>query len=229
MADRWEPTPPIYLQLDVSTLFRGDDLNAEDITEVEMDADDIECDMEDQEGGLCQSGLELSSPSNYTTRENTAPGGRWEDEKISDQEEMPLKRRRIDDLDDSNSDSSGVNIDAGNALSGLMQAYGKRDKSVRWADLQGGRGSQLGFSIGATKEKGSYLIIGPGPGYNEDSNPMDEMEDSPIHNNHGTAQVRKNAKFLEQLRAEQDAFKAVFARRRHQISGVDDDDDDGDD
>lgn len=45
-------------------------------------------------------------------------------------------------------------------------------------------------------------------------------------NNREYAAVKKSNKFVEQLRAEQEAFKAVFARRRQRIRGMDDDDDD---
>lgn len=41
-----------------------------------------------------------------------------------------------------------------------------------------------------------------------------------------SAELKKSNKFVEQLRAEQEAFKAVFARRRQRIRGMDDEDDD---
>ena len=39
-------------------------------------------------------------------------------------------------------------------------------------------------------------------------------------------ELRKTNKFTEQLRAEQETFKAVLARRRQRISAVDEDEED---
>ncbi|XP_010256515.1 PREDICTED: uncharacterized protein LOC104596878 isoform X2 [Nelumbo nucifera] len=44
MADRWEEAPPLYLQLDIQSLFHGDDLNESGIQEVDMDTEEVPCD-----------------------------------------------------------------------------------------------------------------------------------------------------------------------------------------
>ena len=43
---------------------------------------------------------------------------------------------------------------------------------------------------------------------------------------HLEGELRKTHKFTEQLRAEQETFKAVLARRRQRISAVDEDEED---
>uniref|UniRef100_A0A7N2RBV4 Uncharacterized protein n=1 Tax=Quercus lobata TaxID=97700 RepID=A0A7N2RBV4_QUELO len=57
MARQWEEAPSLYLQLDVKTLFHGDDLKESGIQEVEMDMED-----EDVDGNL--SGLQERMPEN---------------------------------------------------------------------------------------------------------------------------------------------------------------------
>ncbi|KAJ7564448.1 hypothetical protein O6H91_02G017900 [Diphasiastrum complanatum] len=134
MAECWEPTPQLYLQLDVSSLFRGDDLNAQEITEVEMDADDLERDIDERDDEFMPSDPGKESPLTNGTN-LLISSDKWNDSDLK-QEKLLRKRKRMSTQLDTSSNSTGSNEDASNALSGLMKAYGKKDKFVRWGDLQ---------------------------------------------------------------------------------------------
>lgn len=229
MADHWEAAPPLYLQLDISTLFRGDDLNAQDITEVEMDTDDVEHGVEDHDESFMTDSGKKDSPSDFSVQVQIGQpnhGDRWGSE-ISDpsSEVKDLTRSKwSDDHDDDNTNAKEPEKVDGNALSGLMQAYGKGDRCVRWAD-QGDVGSDKGFSIGCVPQNKRALIIGPGAGYNEVSNPLPEEERNySMHGSNSGGESKRNTKLLDQLRAEQESFRAVFDRRRHRIGGMEEDD-----
>jgi len=63
-------------------------------------------------------------------------GDRWESERSDPRSEAKdlTRSKWSDDLDDENINTKEPeNVDC-NALSGLMQAYGKGDRCVRWAD-----------------------------------------------------------------------------------------------
>ncbi|PPR81073.1 hypothetical protein GOBAR_AA39639 [Gossypium barbadense] len=95
-----------------------------------------------------------------------------------------------------------------NALSGLIQAYGNKGKSVRWSD----QGGDTGFLIGAAKKaKMLSLVIGPGAGYNLKSNPLPKEES---HTSNSIGNSKKQSSFQERLRAEHESFKAVFDRKK---------------
>ncbi|KAI5074535.1 hypothetical protein GOP47_0010496 [Adiantum capillus-veneris] len=217
MKERWESTPSLYLKMDVSSLFRADDLNAQDIIEVDMDADDMERDLEEEEEENNQSAQDhpLSLDS-----ERPVSGDRWED-KVDPEEKIPLSAKFRPPLKVA-SHTGTRRKSTDNALSGLMTTYGKKDKFVHWSDNQGVKGSSIGFSIGSSSHKTSSLVIGPGPGYNGVSNLPVTGDDPTIEN----PEMRKSNKFVEQLRAEQEAFKAVFVGRRQRIGGMDDELDD---
>ncbi|KAH7372466.1 hypothetical protein KP509_17G006000 [Ceratopteris richardii] len=212
MSERWESTPSLYLKMDVSSLFRADDLNTQDIIEVDMDADDMGHDLEGDEGE------ENQRSENHTlllNAEEPVVGDRWGD-KGDDNEEIPSPKGKLEKSSADSASNNKRSID--NALSGLMSTYGRKDKFVHWSDNQFVKDCSSGFSIGTKK---TSLIIGPGPGYNGESNPtvVDESFSEQV-------EAKKSRKFVEQLRAEQEAFKAVFARRRQRIRGMDDEDDD---
>ncbi|KAL3683326.1 hypothetical protein R1sor_001348 [Riccia sorocarpa] len=219
MAQHWEVAPPFYLQLDISSLFRGDELNAQDITEVEMDADDMEREADEQDENFKLS-RDPSPPSADIGEETPKKGDRWQTigKEAKENHPKPVKRRKVKVESDSESSSDGEGVQ-NNALSGLMMAYGKKDKRVQWADQKGSNTGSKGFSIGSVADKEGTLLIGPGPGYNSASNPIGEDEERP----HVENDVKHTTKFLQQYRAEQETFKAVFARRRHRVGGFDDD------
>ncbi|KAL2611928.1 hypothetical protein R1flu_023620 [Riccia fluitans] len=220
MAERWEVTPPLYLQLDISSLFRGDELNAQDITEVEMDADDMEREADEHDESFKLSG-DSKPPAASIGEETPMKGDRWETigKEAEEDQPKPVKRRKVKEEIESDSESSsdGEGVQ-NNALSGLMMAYAKKDKRVQWADQKRSNIGSKGFSIGSVAEKEGTLLIGPGPGYNRASNPVVEDEKTHVGND-----VKHTTKFLDQYRAEQETFKAVFARRRHRVEGFDDD------
>ncbi|XP_020082574.1 YLP motif-containing protein 1-like [Ananas comosus] len=214
MAESWEDSPPLYLKLDIQSLFHGDDLNEQSIQEVEMEADDADYadgtqnvpDKEDSEHAKPKS-------SDY---EPHSAGERWnteEEEELTEVKEIGRSKWSKDlEEDAENSDGGEENT---NVLSGILQAYGTNEKSVHWSDQV----NRSGFSIGASKKRGtSSLIIGPGPGYNLDSNPLVEKEDAPGAK--GGTNTETKRRFSEQLRAERESFRAAFDRRRHRIGGL---------
>lgn len=229
MADHWEAAPPLYLQLDISTLFRGDDLNAQDITEVEMDTDDVEHGVGDHDESFMTDSGKKDSPSDFSVQVQSGQpnhADRWGSEISDPSSEVKdlTKSKWSDDHDDDNTNAKEPEKVDGNALSGLMQAYGKGDRCVRWAD-QGDVGSDKGFSIGCVPQNKRALIIGPGAGYNEVSNPLPEEERNySMHGSNSGGESKRNTKLLDQLRAEQESFRAVFDRRRHRIGGMEEDD-----
>lgn len=79
-----------------------------------------------------------------------------------------------------------------------------------------------GFSIGSARKVNALsLVIGPGAGYNLNTNPLPQ-EDSSTRN---SAEPKKNNTFQDRIRAERESFKAVFDRRRHRIGGLNVEDD----
>ncbi|KAL5186199.1 YLP motif-containing protein 1 [Glycine soja] len=213
MSKQWEEAPSLYLQLDVKSLFHGDDLKESRIQEVDMD-------MEDDLGDalLPVQGKEADKVVDPPFGEDASflkAGKNWDAE-----EEHPTEVRELgkskwsedygeDDIDQTEGMKGNIN-----ALSGLIHHYGKERKSVHWGD----QGGKTGFSIGAAKKVNALsLVIGPGAGYNLKSNPLPE-EDSPTRN---SVDSKKHSIFQEQIRAERESFKAIFDRRRHRIGGLD--------
>ncbi|KAH7550345.1 hypothetical protein JRO89_XS13G0175000 [Xanthoceras sorbifolium] len=221
MAEQWEEAPSLYLQLDIKSLFHGDDLKESGIKEVDMDMED-----EDLEEGLtAQQGREPDNIIVPSTRDHASAavdlpkdGERWDLEGDRSTEVVKdLGRSKwSEDLDESSAERSKLVKDNLNALSGLFREYGKEGKSVHWGDQV----SDTGFSIGAAKKaKMLSLVIGPGAGYNLKSNPLPK-EESPT-STYSTGKSKKQTVFQEQLRAERESFKAVFDRRRYRIGGLD--------
>ncbi|GBG60518.1 hypothetical protein CBR_g5693 [Chara braunii] len=283
MAAAWEPTPLHHLVLDVSSLFRGDDLGDNGITEVEMDAADMGRDLDEPDDDYKGESFRLSALVKDALQKEGKDDGRKgnggnhaddsDDEEESKKMEVSLMsamqngklsgavaatssslskqgpllsprqeglgagKRKGGDLQGSNGGKGGGNNivndndddsdsdddDGGNALSGLMKAYGKTDKRVRWADLEGQKQLAKGFTIGASLAKRTRLEIGPGAGYNEAG--TSKIEDALAAGDADAEHFYSKSKFREQLRAEQETFRAVLARRRQRIETLDDDDD----
>jgi len=217
MARHWEEAPSLYLQLDVKSLFHGDDLKESGIQEVDMDMEDGDLDenlseQERKHENIIVPPVGVDAPDDSSKDRN-----RWDSEGDHLTEEVKeLGRSKwSNDLDEDDSERTEKVKGNLNALSGLIQAYGKETKSVRWADQAG----NTGFSIHAVK-KGNVLslVIGPGTGYNLKSNPLPEEEiPAPTPN---TVESKRQSIFQERLRAERDSFKAVFDRRRQRIGGL---------
>ncbi|KAJ9163651.1 hypothetical protein P3X46_023296 [Hevea brasiliensis] len=215
MARQWEEAPALYLQLDIKSLFHGDDLKESGIQEVDMDTED-----DDNPPGLLERNTEKAIPELLEDNLPQVPpkdGKRWdaeEDHSAQGVKELG-KSKWSDDLDED--DTEGYERMKGNlnALSGLIQAYGKQGKSVRWSDQVG----NTGFSIGAAKANVRSLVIGPGAGYNLKSNPL--PKDGSLTSTHSMGESRRQSTFQERLRAEHESFKAVFDKRRRRIGGLD--------
>lgn len=228
MAEKWEDAPSLYLQLDAQSLFHGDDLNEQSIKEVDMDTDDATFDGDDKHQS--QDAETVMMPGlkslDYSGDDGLITvGDRWAAEEDDEEDLTGVKELHSSkwskelDEDADNSDDAEKNS---NALSGLMQAYSKTEKSVHWGD----KISRSGFSIGAMKKRSiSSLVIGPGSGYNIKSNPIKKEEDV-VDTSGGSNPNESKRRFNEQLRAERESFKAVFdRRRRHRIGGLLDADD----
>ncbi|XP_021285654.1 YLP motif-containing protein 1 isoform X2 [Herrania umbratica] len=210
MAGQWEEAPSLYLHLDIKSLFHGDDLKESGIQEVDMDMEDG-----DREEGL--SGQQEQKPEKTKSLAvgDHVLGDSSKDDKRRDAEgDRPVEVKELsrskwsNDLDEDEIEGPEAINGNLNALSGLIQAYRKKGKSVHWSD----QGSDSGFSIVAAKKaKMLSLVIGPGVGYNLKSNPL-PIEENHTSNSSGT--LKKQSSFQERLRAEQDSFKAVFDRRK---------------
>ncbi|KAM7479986.1 hypothetical protein LguiA_028199 [Lonicera macranthoides] len=222
MAGQWEEAPSLYLKLDIKPLLHGDHLEGIDIQEVDMDTEDADSagglsgpDDQNLKNGSVSHAEEFNDPSKDYDK-------RWYAEKGHSTEEVKeLKKSKwSDDLDEEDDDArrtQGIRRGNSTALSGLIQAYSKEGKSVRWGDQVG----NTGFSIGALKRENILsLVIGPGAGYNLKSNPLLEEETTSVVARYSAESKRQNI-FQEQIRAEKESFKAVFDKRRHRISGLD--------
>ncbi|XVE56989.1 hypothetical protein DITRI_Ditri04bG0055600 [Diplodiscus trichospermus] len=218
MAGQWEEAPSLYLQLDVKSLFHGDDLKESGIQEVDMDMEDG--DREEGLSGQQEQKLEKrNSPSfrDHAPEDSSKSEKRWDVEVDHPVEVKELSRSKwSNDLDEDEDEGSEAVKGNLNALSGLIQAYGKKGKSVHWSD----QGGDTGFSIGAAKKANMLsLVIGPGAGYNLKSNPLPK-EESHASNSNSSGNSKKQSSFQERLRAEHESFKAVFDRRKR-IGGLD--------
>ncbi|KAG4932758.1 hypothetical protein JHK87_046760 [Glycine soja] len=215
MSKQWEEASSLYLQLDVKSLFHGDDLKESRIQEVDMD-------MEDDLGDALPpfQGKEDEKVVDPPVGEDASflkAGKNWHAE-----EEHPTEVRELgkskwsedfgeDDIDQTEGMKGNIN-----ALSGLIHQYGKERKSVHWGD----KGGKTGFSIGAARKVNALsLVIGPGAGYNLVS--CLTLCFLNFRNNICYYLSKKHSIFQEQIRAERESFKAVFDRRRHRIGGLD--------
>ncbi|KAK9090643.1 hypothetical protein Sjap_023820 [Stephania japonica] len=217
MAELWEEAPSLYLQLDVQSLFRGDNLKESEIQEVDMDMeDDMTC---------IEDSSELSNTNSQKIKESLVKGstadGSFKDERWGIEGDDPDMIKELGRSKWSHEEDEEVfkrpksDIGNPNSLSGLIQAYSKEEKSVHWGDQVG----KTGFSISAAKKASSLsLVIGPGAGYNLKSNPLPE-EVNTVTIEHGWGSKIRSV-FEEQLRAERESFRAVFDRRRHRIGGL---------
>ncbi|KAJ1378450.1 YLP motif-containing protein 1 [Sesbania bispinosa] len=211
MAGQWEEAPSLYLQLDVKSLFHGDDLKESKIQEVDMD-------MEDDLGDAlpAMQGREAEKVVDLPVRDDASPakdGKRWDAEGEHATEVRDLgKSKWSEDFGEDDIDQTEGMKGKINALSGLIHQYGKERKSVHWGDQVG----NTGFSIGAARKVNALsLVIGPGAGYNLKSNPL--PDEDPTRN---SVEPKKHNIFQERIRAERESFKAVFDRRRQRIGGL---------
>ncbi|KAJ4826874.1 hypothetical protein Tsubulata_032453 [Turnera subulata] len=217
MAGQWEEAPALYLQLDIKSLFHGDDLKESGILEVDMDMEDG--DVGDRPSGQQEGEPEKSivPPVEDDAHVASKDGQRWNDEEDHPTGVKDLcKSKWSSDFDEEDVDRL-KGQKATNKLTGVIHIHGKRRKSVHWSD----QAANTGFSIGMAK-KGNMmsLVIGPGAGYNWKSNPS-PGDENPM-SIRGFVKSRGHSTFQERLRAERESFKAVFDRRRRQrIGGLD--------
>lgn len=214
MARQWEEAPPLYLKLDIKSLCHGDDLKESGIQEVDMDME------EDDDGSPSFQETKSEKTALPPSRDDASEDDekRWDTEPDHLREEVKeLGRSKwSNDLDDDDTERTDGRNGHANALSGLIQAYAKEGKSVRWMDQIG----NTGFSIGAAKKANRLsLVIGPGAGYNLKSNPLAEEEYRGSTQN--SSESKKHSRFEERLRAESESFKVVFDKRRQRIGGLD--------
>ncbi|XP_042454383.1 uncharacterized protein LOC122038622 [Zingiber officinale] len=216
MAEKWEESPSLYMQIDIQSLFHGDDLNEQSIQEVDMDINDSDCD--NNKAKLLEESLKYPEPKrdNFVHRQE-----KWE---FDEGEEWQTRIKELGsskwskDLDEEDKKLEGVGKNI-NALSGLIHAYSKSGKSVHWGDQL----NKSGFSIGTVKKHS--LIIGPGSGYNLASNPVGENQDiTEAAKTSNTSESKR--RFSEKLRAEHESIRALLSKRRQRIGRLLDTDDD---
>uniref|UniRef100_A0A7N0V1S5 YLP motif-containing protein 1 n=1 Tax=Kalanchoe fedtschenkoi TaxID=63787 RepID=A0A7N0V1S5_KALFE len=212
MAGQWEEAPALYLQLDVKSLFHEDNLKETGIEEVDMDMEDeADPDVHDTQVAVT---TEETEPSNSESAYDKKQGD--DDEVSADhllERAKELGRSKwSDELDDQVLERKDSGKRKTNALSGLIKSYGKRIKSVHWGD----QAKDTGFSIGAVKKATQSLVIGPGPGYNLMTNPIQADDTTSAAHKSGNKQTA----FQERLRAEHESFKVVFAKRKQKLSFV---------
>ncbi|KAK8938397.1 hypothetical protein KSP39_PZI010903 [Platanthera zijinensis] len=222
MARQWEEAPPLYLHLNIQSLFGGDDSINHSILEVDMDADDTsgdgEANQSEETDGWTSNEVRLWCAREPLRRAPEACLGhiaRLSRAEKNDPQESKWSKDLSVNLHDSKSTIANAS-----ALSGLIQAYGKDAKFIHWGD----KVETNGFSIGANrKQSASSLIIGPGAGYNLKSNPL--PEENPVAETTVKASNDTKRRIYEQLRAERESFRAIFERRRHRVGGLWDADD----
>lgn len=209
MAADWEEAPPLYLQLDIHSLFHDDNLRGHSIQEVDMDTEDVD-DANDTTSIIAESSQKaVQDPPNEGF---SKPGEEWNSEVEDGLDGLKElgQSKWSKDFEDETTKSENTEENT-HALSGLARTYSTGHKSVSWGD----RLEKGGFSIYATKRKlTSSLIIGPGSGYNLVSNPL--AEDSSTGTKGKTNNETKK-RFSEQLRDEGESFRAVFDKTKQHI------------
>ncbi|XP_027329795.1 uncharacterized protein LOC113846098 isoform X2 [Abrus precatorius] len=162
MSKQWEEAPSLYLQLDVKSLFHGDDLKESRIQEVDMDMED---DLDDALPLVHRREAEkIVDPPVGEDANFLKDGKSWDAEGEHPTEVRELgKSKWSEDFGEEDIDQTEGMKGNINALSGLIHQYGKERKSVHWGDQVG----NTGFSIGAARKVNALsLVIGPGAGYN---------------------------------------------------------------
>ncbi|CAL4889188.1 unnamed protein product [Urochloa decumbens] len=221
MAADWEEAPPLYLQLDIHSLFHDDNLRGHSIQEVDMDTEDID-DANETTSTTAENSQKAiqEAPHNESCEGFSKSGENWNSEVEDDLDafkelgQSKWSKDFEDDIEKSENTKGNTH-----ALSGLAQTYSTRQKRVSWGDrLQKG-----GFSIAATKRKlASSLVIGPGSGYNLVSNPLAEKNSTGTK---GNSNNEAKKRFSEQLRDEGQSFRAVFDKRKQRVGVFENGDD----
>ncbi|CAN0903517.1 YLP motif-containing protein 1 [Linum grandiflorum] len=219
MAGQWEEAPSMYIQLDVKSLFHGDNLKGNGIQEVDMDTEEGD---DNQSSQVQERHTEKTTVSLVEGVAQASVSSK--DVKTQDAEEdqtgvKELGKSKWSEIFDED-DRKGHGEAKGNlnALSGLFRPYGKKRKSVHWSDQV----ASTGFSIGAAKTGNMHsLVIGPGAGYNLKANPLPEEEIPSSRLSQSSRKSRRQSAFQDRLRAEQESFKAVFDRRKQRIGVLD--------
>ncbi|CAL5023174.1 unnamed protein product [Urochloa decumbens] len=221
MAADWEEAPPLYLQLDIHSLFHDDNLRGHSIQEVDMDTEDID-DANETTSTTAENSQKAiqEAPHNESCEGFSKSGENWNSEVEDDLDafkelgQSKWSKDFEDDIEKPENTKGNTH-----ALTGLAQTYSTRQKRVSWGDrLQKG-----GFSIAATKRKlASSLVIGPGSGYNLVSNPLAEKNSTGTK---GNSNNEAKKRFSEQLRDEGQSFRAVFDKRKQRIGVFENGDD----
>ncbi|KAL7139171.1 hypothetical protein ABFS83_09G033000 [Erythranthe nasuta] len=146
MANRWEEAPSLYMKLDAKSLLHGDRLEENGIQEVDMDTEDTNC-ISDPSRSEDTTIEKFSRPfEGYTASDSGSlvtkiQGQSINEEKGDAEEEHPVemvkelgKSKWSNDLDEDDVHKSKETKGKSIAFSSLIKSYGKKGKSVRWAD-----------------------------------------------------------------------------------------------
>ncbi|CAH2043793.1 unnamed protein product [Thlaspi arvense] len=210
MAEQWEEAPSLYMQLDIKSLTRWDDLKESGIQEVDMDMEDDFDPPERKYDDSTQSEVKGAIEGSYINE------SKWEAEPSTHTEKVKeLSRSKwsnVEEEDDETEKSQSTRRNS-KSLSRSSRERLREGKTVWWGD----KGGDAGFSIGAARNMNMpSLVIGPGSGYNLKSNPLSREESLALADAVGKAKVR--GIFQDQLRAERESFKAVFDKRHVRIA-----------
>ncbi|KAL6493587.1 hypothetical protein OROGR_032366 [Orobanche gracilis] len=212
MANHWEEAPSLYMKLDIKSLLHGDGLEQHGIQEVDMDTEDDDY-VDSPAGSEGTTIKNIGRPSDGDLARDD--GKKWdaaEEHQLEVVKELG-KSKWSNELDEDELHKTEATRGNSTSLSSLIKSYSKKGKSVRWADQIG----RIGFSIGTGKAANVSLVIGAGSGYNLMSNPLPEEEKF----KQTSGGLRRKNVFQEQLRAEREAFRAVFDKRKLRINGLD--------
>ncbi|KAL6497422.1 hypothetical protein OROGR_029351 [Orobanche gracilis] len=216
MANHWEEAPSLYMKLDIKSLLHGDGLEQHGIQEVDMDTEDDDyVDSPAGSEGTTIKNFGRPSDGNLARDDILKDDKKWDAAEVHQLEVVKElgKSKWSNELDEDELHKTEATRGNSTSLSSLIKSYSKKGKSVRWADQIG----RIGFSIGAGKAANVSLIIGAGSGYNLMSNPLPEEEKF----KQTSGGLRRKNVFQEQLRAEREAFRAVFDKRKQRINGLD--------
>eukprot|EP00898_Chlorokybus_atmophyticus_P000420 jgi/Chlat1/1379/Chrsp119S01768 len=238
MAKSWEPCPFHFLQLDVSSLFKGDELGGEAINEVEMEADEAgtqeehECRVDD---GFAVRDKAVEAPQAKRARgvvrtteaslQSAGVGSKLADVR------PPLSSGKKPSPAPASASAVAGDI---NALKSLGQVYGgAAKKRVRWADetaeKQVAKGFQIGHLAGLSNKAHNRLERGAGASYNDGMVPLspgsdDDGSDDDNNTADASARVAHHDAFVLQAKREQQDFKNL--RSLLAESNIVDEDDD---
>jgi len=131
MAADWEEAPPLYLQLDIHSLFHDDNLRGHSIQEVDMDTEDND-DVANETSTTAENSKKAIKEAPC---DESNEGGNWNTEAEDDLDAFKElgQSKWSKDVEDDTEKTENMEGNT-HALSGLAQTYSTRQKRVSWGD-----------------------------------------------------------------------------------------------